>query len=184
MHDYTTATYVVISSPLISITAGKCLILLAVILTSFRTFWRSHFSINPEQDMPCYLPEPLLSTYPLPVMGGLDVWPARSLWAVPTCIALVLRCPVTAQLSLLVCHHIGSVPLKVALFFCFKDNFEASFRIRKAQILYSRGTPKIDILLGCSGAVWIKHLITTLLPQSILCNINAPHSLGGNVVPC
>ena len=36
--DYTTATYVVISSPCISITAGKCLILLAVILTPFRTF--------------------------------------------------------------------------------------------------------------------------------------------------
>lgn len=38
MLDYTMAAYVVISSPLISITTGECLILLAAILTPFRTF--------------------------------------------------------------------------------------------------------------------------------------------------
>lgn len=38
MLDYTTATYVVISSPLTSTTAGKCLILVAVVLSPFRTF--------------------------------------------------------------------------------------------------------------------------------------------------
>lgn len=31
----------------------------------------------------------------------------------------------TAEFTFLVCHRTGSVPLKAALFFCFKDNFEA-----------------------------------------------------------